>query len=137
MSRRTLFAFLGALVVATLLVPGLAEAGRRGRWELLGQTQVTDRLDHDRIVVTAGQGTFRSIKLTVLDHAVQFREVKLHFGNGGSQTVALRDLIRAGGESRVIDVEGAGDRVIQSIELTYDAQTLGGKTARVRVFGKN
>ncbi len=36
----------------------------------------------------------------------------------------------------MIDVEGH-DRVIKSIEFVYDAQALGGRTAKVRVFGKN
>ena len=76
-------------------------------------------------------------KLEVLDRAVQFRFMKLHFANGETQNVELRDVIPAGGESRVIDVEGVGDRVIRTVEFSYDAQSLGGKKARVRVFGKN
>jgi len=51
--------------------------------------------------------------------------------------VALRDVIPAGGESRVIDIEGRGDRTVSSIELRYDAQSLVGKKARVRIYGKN
>jgi hypothetical protein len=45
-------------------------------------------------------------------------------------------VIPAGGESRIIDVEGH-DRAIRSIEFRYDAQSLLGKKARVLVYGKN
>ena len=67
---------------------------------------------------------------------MQFREVKIHFGSGDSQNVELRRVIPAGGESRLIDIEGRGDRVIRSIEFLYDAQSLGGK-AKVKVWAKN
>jgi hypothetical protein len=133
---------LAALVLTTLALPGTSEARpRRDRgarhWEALGTLNVSDAADHDTLPVTAGRGTFRSLKLEVLDRAVQFRDMKIHFANGETQDVALRDKIPAGGESRVIDVEGPGDRVIRSIELRYDAQSLLGKKARVRVYGKN
>jgi Protein of unknown function (DUF2541) len=130
MTRRL---FLIALV-AVLIVPAVAEAGRR--WELLGTLTVSDAVDHDTLVVTAVRGTFRRIKIQVEDRAVQFREVKIHFGSGDSQNVELRRVIPAGGESRLIDIEGRGDRVIRSIEFLYDAQSLGGK-AKVKVWAKN
>lgn len=130
MTRRL---FLIALV-AVLIVPAVAEAGRR--WELLGTLTVSDAVDHDTLVVTAARGTFRRIKIQVEDRAVQFRECKIHFGSGDSQNVELRRVIPAGGESRLIDIEGRGDRVIRSIEFLYDAQSLGGK-AKVKVWAKN
>lgn len=134
MTRRFTLLSLIALVLATLLVPSLAEAGRR--WELLGSLHVSDAVDHDTLVVTAARGTFRRLKLEVEDRAVQFRDMKIHFANGGTQDVELRKVIRAGGESRLIDIEGRGDRTIRSIEFTYDAQSLGGK-AKVKVWAKN
>lgn len=132
-----------ALALAALFLVSLAADARPRRervdrhWESLGTLTVSDARDHDVLAVTGRQGTFRSVKLEVLGRAVQFRSMKIHFANGDTQDVELRDVIPAGGESRVIDVEGAGDRVIRTIELRYDAQSLGGKKARVRVYGKN
>ena len=122
-----------ALLLAALL-PAAASADRRGGWVLLGERSVTDARDHDTIAVTAARGDFRRLQLRVLDRAVQFHAVKVHFASGETQELELREVIRAGGRSRVIDLEGR-DRVIRSIELRYDAQSLGGRPARVRVYG--
>lgn len=126
-----------AALVAILL--GLAApaawAGKQG-WEPIGEKVVTDRIDHDTVVVTRAEGTFEAIQLRVKQRAVQFRSMTIHFGNGGTQHVERREVIPAGGKSRVIDVEG-GDRTIKTIDFVYDAQALHGGTAVVRVFGKN
>ncbi len=127
---------LPLLALALTLVASPLAAGRLHGWELLGERSVSDALDHDVIPVTAARGDFKSLKVMVRRHAVQFREMKIHFGDGSVQNVELRSVIPAGGESRVIDVEGK-DRVIRSVELTYDAQTLRGRKALIRLFGKN
>jgi hypothetical protein len=44
-------------------------------------------------------------------------------------------VIPAGGESRVIDVEGY-DRVISRVDFRYDAKSAG-RRAVVRLFGRN
>jgi hypothetical protein len=137
MRTKSAFLTLALLLLLEALVPVRATAGRPGRWEILGERSVTDGADHDVIPVTAVQGTFRSLKIRVEDRAVQFRDVKVHFANGTTQDVAVRKVIPAGGESRVIDIRGRGDRVIQSVELWYDAQSLAGKKATVKLYGRN
>jgi hypothetical protein len=124
----------GLFCAVTLGLVAAAGAGPVRGWELLGTRTVTDRADHDSIAA-GRQGTFRSIRITVQRRAVQFRDVKIHFANGDVQDVELRNVIPAGGTSRVIDVEGH-DRVIRSVEFWYDAQSRG-KRAVVRVYGKN
>lgn len=124
----------GLFCAVTLGLVAAAAAGPVRGWELLGTRTVTDRSDHDSIAARR-QGTFRSIKITVQRHPVQFRNVKIHFANGDVQDVELRNVIPAGGESRVIDVEGR-DRVIRSVEFWYDAQSRR-KPAVVKVFGRN
>lgn len=129
--RRTM-----AAVVAVWLCASLVQA-RPAPWVLLGQRQVTDRADHDTIGVTGARGDFRSIRIDVSRHAVDFHRVLIHFGNGGDQEVQMRHTIPAGGSSREIDIEG-GDRVIRSIEFWYDAKTIGrGGRATVRVMGRH
>lgn len=124
------------LVLTLLMLASPLAAGKIKGWELLGERTVSDGLDHDVIQVTAAKGDFKSLKLAVRGLAVQFRSMRIHFGDGSEQAVELRDVIPAGGESRVIDVEGR-DRVIRRVEFTYDAQTRRGKRALIRLFGRN
>ena len=101
---------------------------------LLGTRNVTDRADHDTVVVTGEQGDFRRIKLAVGRGAVSFQRVVVHFRSGGDQELELRETVRAGRETRAIDLRG-GDRVIRSIEFWYEAKTIGRRGSVVRVFG--
>ena len=130
----SLFCVLTLALVADLAAGPRKRAGHALGWELLGTRSVTDRVDHDSIPAR-GKGTFRSLKITVEGRAVQFRDVKVHFANGEVQNVELRTVIPAGGESRVIDVEGR-DRVTRNVEFWYDSQSLG-KRATVRLYGRN
>jgi hypothetical protein len=122
------------MVLLMVLAAALAvQAG--GRWKLLGERVVNDRLDHDTIPVTKYEGNFKALKLAVRGSAVHFLDVKVHFGNGSVQDVQLRSVVPAGGESRIIDLQGT-DRVVNRVEFWYEADSLArGKKAVVRVFG--
>lgn len=126
-------ALLLLLVAALTQLP--SAAGAADRWKLLGKTTVSDRVERDVVAVTRVRGGFEAIKLEVRERAVEFRSVTVHFANGEEQELALRERIPAGGASRVVDIEG-DERVIRSIELVYDAQSLGGK-ARVSIYGRS
>jgi len=134
MTRRSTVAFV-VLTLFGVLVAGAASAAKND-WEPLGTRNVTDKLDHDTIVVTAAEGTFTKLQVRVREAPVQFRSMKVHFANGETQDVALKDVIRPGKASRVIDLPGAA-RVIKSVDFVYDAQTLGKKGAVVRLFGRH
>lgn len=127
-----------ALLLAAVVLTGGASATiseASEDWTFLGQRQVSDRVDHDVIVVTGSEGKFSAIQIRVLRAAVDFHRVQVHFRNGGQQDVELRHTIPAGGESRRIDLEG-DDRVIKSVEFWYDARTVRGRRAVVRLFGQ-
>ncbi len=120
---------LTGVIVALMLFAftvSILDAAAVARWGVIGKRTVTDRVDHDVIKVGAKRGQWRAIKITVKKKGVQFRDVKVRFTGGGVQDVELRDVIPAGGSSRVIDLKG-GRRAIDRIEFTYDAQSLGGK----------
>lgn len=130
--------WLAARLVLLVAVSGCAARGAAGQdadWVMLGERTVTDRVDHDLIVVTAARGDFTRIKLTVRRAAVDFHRVVVHFRNGENQEIEMRNTIPAGGETRAIDLRG-GERVIRSVEFWYDARTIGGRRAVVRLFGR-
>ncbi|MDX2056635.1 MAG: hypothetical protein SFV24_02435 [Gemmatimonadales bacterium] len=127
-----------AVVLAAVVAiggTGFTTGASRADWTFLGQRQVSDRADHDVITVTGAEGKFSAIQIRVLRAPVDFHRVQVHFRNGGKQEVELRNTIPAGGESRRIDLEG-DDRVIRSVEFWYDARTIRGRRAVVRLFGQ-
>ena len=122
------------LLTAAALAALPREAPAQGpAWVFLGERLVTDRLDHDLIPVTVARGDFQAIKITVARRGVDFHRVVVHFANGGDQEVEMRHTIPAGGETRAIDLR-AGERVIRSVEFWYDARSIRGRRAVVRLY---
>ena len=130
--RDVALGFVASLIVIGSAAVALGAAG----WAFLGERVVADRVDHDVIVVTGSEGTFSALKLAVKRRPVHFLDMKVHFANGSVQTVELRTVIPAGGESRIIDLEG-DDRTISKVEFWYEANSIGvGKKALVRLHGR-
>jgi hypothetical protein len=126
------------IIWAFLLLMSVGQAafaqGAR-RWVLLGQTTVDGQRDRDTIVIGRSEGTFRSIQLRVAGAPVEFQRVVVHFANGTSEEVEVRDYIPAGGQTRAIDLRG-NDRVISSIDFLYSrARWRHGARPRVALYG--
>lgn len=127
------FRFAACVLLFAVLAPALPAAAQK--WAFLGQRHVTDRAERDTIEVTASEGTFEAIKIRVKRSAIRFYRVTVVYGAGTSDDLELRDVIPAGGESRVLDLRG-GNRVIKRIELAYEAKSLGKRGAIVEVYGR-
>ena len=112
MRARTVVA-LGALVALIALT-----ATGTAVWVKLGKRTVDFRTDHDVIGVRASMGRFRAIRIHVFRHPVRMLDLKIRFGDGTTQDVALSSVIPAGGHSRIINLTG-GPRVIRKIEFVY------------------
>src|SRR5262245_5111103 len=118
---------------AFLLLMGVGQAAlaQRVQWVLLGQTTVDGQKDRDTIVIGRAEGAFRSIQLRVTGGPVEFHRVVVKYGNGTSEELEVRENIRAGGQTRAIDLKGV-DRVINSVDFLYGKGTWR-PTARPRV----
>jgi len=110
--------------------------GQAARWKFLGERAVNDRVDHDIIMVTAARGDMNALQIRVKGAPVDFHRVVVVYGNGRRQEIELRNTIPARGASRVIDLIG-DERVVRSVEFWYDAKTLRGRKAIVRLFGRD
>ena len=130
MNRSRLVVPLLAVAFLVAALPAAAET-----WVSLGQRHVTDKAERDSIEVTASEGTFEAIQLRVKRSAVRFVNVTVVYGTGTSDDLEVRDVIPAGGKSRVLDLRGA-NRVIKRINFTYEAKSLGRRGALVEVFGR-
>ncbi len=117
----------------TLMTNAQRRNNNQERWEYLGQSNVDGTRDHDNIRVNA-RGAFQAIQLRVQGGEIEFQRVVVHFENGADSEVELRDRIRAGGQTRAIDLPG-DDRRIQSVEVWYGRGNWGRSRPNLRLYG--
>lgn len=103
-------------------------------WELLGSRSVQFRTDTDIIPVGRSVGSFRAIQLAVRNNELMLQSLRVVYGNGRVQDIAVKTVIPSGGTTRIIDLRG-GDRFIKNIEMTYRSTGPRNLTAKVEVYG--
>lgn len=103
-------------------------------WTLLGQRTVRKK-ERDTIVVGAYEGRFDQIALVVDGSAMNLKKLTVFFANGKKFSPKLKHQFKRGDRSRAIDLPG-NDRVIEKIELKYDALARGARS-KVRVYGRD
>jgi hypothetical protein len=103
-------------------------------WKFIGDKMVSFGVDKDVIVTGNTNDDFRKLKVKVTSGPLKMYDMKIVFDNGTVQDVSLRQHIRQGGESRVIDLEG-GLRHIKRIEFWYETKGFKKGRARVAVWG--
>jgi len=109
--------------------------GPTGDWDHIGMRPVDFHLDHD-VIVAAGDGAFRSIRIDVEGADLEMFDVKLTFGNGEAFSPGTRLYFRAGTSSRVIDLPGDA-RIIRRIDFFYRSAAFGAPgRALVHVYGR-
>ena len=107
-----------------------------GQWFFLEDKKVGFGVDHDVIHFGNWKDDVRQIKLKVTDGPLRMYNMKIHFDNGGEQTVELKNRFNAGMESRVIDLDG-GLRHLSKIEFWYETRGFARGKARIAVWGRN
>ena len=118
----------------TLIAAGAAGTALADQRVLLGERHVSDRSERDTIRVGADRGPFRGVQVRIFGSPVEFKRVVIHFENGGEQVFETNRILRRGGVSRVIDLEG-GKRFIEKVVFHYEARSRGWKGAELRLFG--
>jgi hypothetical protein len=120
--------------VAFLFTVG-ATAVSAQKWENLGSKEVKDRSEQDTWHLGAGKGEFRRLKIAVQYRPVRFYKLEVTYGNGQKQEFEVRNLIRAGGETRALDLDGR-DRYISKVDVWYEAATVRrGARSQVTLWG--
>jgi len=141
--RREMTAIFAVLALATAAA-ALARAGQQvthpkpgpaGSWRLIGQTHANHGADHDVIVVKGPYDNFRRIKFKVTDAPLNMHYMLVTYDNGQPDRIDVRQNIAKGGESRVIDLKGVGQRSLRRVELWYDTKGLLNGKADVTLFG--
>ena len=114
--------------------PAKHSPGRPGNWALLGAQKVGFAVDRDIVRVGRQDGRFRAIKLRVLGNDIHMLDLKVVYGNGQTDDIPIRNFIRKGGETRVIDLKG-NTRFIREILMTYKSRPSFRGRATVQVWG--
>jgi hypothetical protein len=112
------------------------KAVQPGKWEVLGSKVVNFQADHDEIIVTAYEGTFKRIKFKVLQAPIYVKNFRVIYGNGTSDNFVVNRHFKAGHDSRVIDLTGR-NRIIKKININYKTVQVGKGRAKIVVFGKH
>src|SRR5437764_8179806 len=94
--------------VSSRRIMGLEEG-----WDLLGTAKVNFIKDKDEIPVRS-RNMYTAIRFAVEDKDIHLSEVKIYLNNGDILQPALSDVIKAGEQSRVIDLAADG-RMIDHI----------------------
>ena len=127
MNRISIAAATAAILACGALTATDASAQRRDRddrrdWVSLGCQQVSFvGKDRDSIRVGRREGRFKAIRLKVRGNAVEMLDLKVIYANGQPDDIPVRSHIRAGGETRPLDLRGR-DRAISRIDMVYRSQ---------------
>ena len=93
---------------------------RRGpdRWIPLGCQKVGFTVDRDVIRVGRHEGRFKAIRLKAIGNDVHMLDLRVIYANGEPDNIPVRAEIRAGRETRPLDLRG-WERAIDRIEMVY------------------
>ncbi|HRH99551.1 MAG TPA: DUF2541 family protein [Saprospiraceae bacterium] len=131
--------FATSFIMTVLAVVFLAQTAvafnTPDQWKILGKRTVKFSLDHDEIPVTVAEGTFTKIQFRVKRAGINMHRCVVHFADGSSQEIEMKENFSAGSSSRVVDLEG-NKRIINRISFWYDTKNKRAKTAIVEVWGK-
>jgi len=105
-------------------------------WEKLGQRRVNYGLDRDEILVTAREGSFTRLRLKVRRGGINLHRCVVHFRNGDTQSLNIRENIPAGGQTRVLDLQG-NRRIITKVVFWYDTKNWSGRRAILELWGRH
>lgn len=114
---------------------GFRIGGKPGRrWRMIGSKQVRRSLDRDVLRVTADRA-YSAIRLRVMHAPVEFLNVQIHFRNGNSREIEVRQWIERGGATRIIDLPGE-KRFIDRIVFWYKTTPNARERATVQVWAR-
>jgi len=118
------------------LFVGFGVTAVSAQWRDVGSKEVDYKVDHDTLNVTGWKGDFRRIRIGVTRAPVKFFRVVITYGNGATEEIPVRSLIKAGGFTNVKDLRG-GERVIKKVDFWYESESLNRQKALVTLYGRS
>jgi hypothetical protein len=125
-----------AVIAFSVIIVNVAGASTgHAEWELLGKKRVGFETDRDVVHVGRREGRFDRLKLKVSRNGIKIRKLRVIYGNGERDRLHIRRYIRAGEETRPLELRGRHGRRIDRIEMVYRSGRRGERRAVVRIFG--
>lgn len=136
--KKTLFTCLTLVLIIVQLANAQQvrkpHAAPVGSWQIIGTTQARFTADHDGIIVQEPFNNFRAVKFKVTGAPLRMVKMVVTYDNGAPDNIETLTDIPQGGESRVIDLRGVGQRKIRRIDFWYDTRGVARGRANVTVF---
>jgi len=89
-------------------------------WHKIGEVKASFKMENESISVL-GADKFKSIKFKVTDAPINIENVEVLYEDGESENINIRNELKAGAETRVIDLKGA-PRDIKKVVFTYKTE---------------
>ena len=128
-----------AVILSLLIIPLISFTVSNDlsqNWEKLGQRKVNFKVDRDEI---SGRwdGVFRKLQVKVRGGSVNMKKMVVHFHNGQTQEIELKNNFTDGSESRVVDLPG-NRRIIDKVVFWYEAtSSTEGNKPTVELWGRH
>jgi hypothetical protein len=124
---------LVSFILIAACVAGAAQSP--GRWELLGQSEVDFKNDHDQIDVGRKEGKFKQLEVRFKNAPIEVSNMVVTFGNDETFKPQLRYKFTEKSTSRVIDLPGER-RTIKRIDFNYKSTNRREGKGTVEVLGR-
>ena len=126
---------LSAAAAACAVLLAATSAVALQGWERLGTRTVEFGGDVDTITVGRDDGRFRRLMFEVDGGAVEMRNVRVNFGNGGNFSPPTVLVFGDDQRSRALDLPGPA-RFIRSVTFNYRSLRTGQGRATVTLYGQ-
>lgn len=103
-------------------------------WTLLGQQHVGRNPDLDTFHVGREAGHFDALRFRVLGNRVAVGDVKVHYSNGATEHLNVREHLVPGVDTPTYDLKGTHRR-IERIDVLYQTEGRWPRLATMQVFG--
>jgi len=124
------------LLLALFTIPVLSYTANAQRFEKLGERKVNFKSDKDQISGWR-DGFFNALRLRVTGGTISMQKMVVHFRNGQTHEVELKQSFADGDESRVIDLPGK-KRLIEKVVFWYEATSSSeGNKPVVELWGRH
>lgn len=106
------------------------------RFDKLGERKVNFKSDRD-VISGIGDGFYRALRLKVSGGSINVQKMVVHFRNGETKEVELKQNFADGDQSRVIELPGKR-RLIEKVVFWYEATSSSeGNKPVVELWGRH